>query len=245
MEDVDIPGTDNDLVLVAREPWHPALWGGVVAQLVAIGVLAVVGRDWYGGGYDVPLWVDWVGATTGLLALAGGFLAAWVPRRADAAPVEGAPWLRATWQVLHVTAIGFVILVVSLFTGGSSWPSVLLISAGIGTALLGLATLVLVVGPVVLITDVRRPGVRARWYDVASAAGLLPWVVVVAGSLTWAVEGPARNEVVAQWAGVVLGTVEAREPWLAWLVRATTAVGAVMTWRAAVVSRRALRARRR
>lgn len=245
MGDVDTLSTDSDLMLVAREPRHAALWCGVAAQLTALGVLAVVGTGWYDGGSDAPWWADFLGGTSALLALVGGFVAAWRPRREDAAPVEGAPWLRAFWQVVHVTAIGMLLTLFSLFTDGMSWASVLLISAGLGTTFLGLGTLILVVGPVVVLTDVRRPGVNARWYDVASAAGIMPWILVQALSLTWAVEEPvARNEVLSVWIGVVIGAVEPREPWLAWLVRATTTVFVAVAWRVAVVSRRALAARR-
>ncbi len=232
---------------MVREPWHPALLAGVAAQLAALGVAAWLAADWYDGRH-VPGWADFAGAASALIGLAGGFVAAWRPRGEDRAPVEGARWLRAFWQVIHVAAAGLLLVVASFFTDASSWPSVLLISAGIGKMLLALLTLLFVVGPVVLLTDVRRPGVDARWPDVAAVTVLMPWVVVTASSLTWAVEDSgepmARSERLAQWFGELIGTVETREPWLAWLGRALTLVLAVLVWRSAVVSRRTIAARR-
>ena len=76
-------------MLVALEPRHAALWSGVAAQLTALGVLAVVGARLYGGGSDAPWWAAFLGATSALLPLVGGLVAAWRPHREDAAPVEG------------------------------------------------------------------------------------------------------------------------------------------------------------
>ena len=237
---------DSDLALVAREPWHPALWGGVALQLVSLGAAAVLGADWYGDGGDVPWWADLVGGVSALLPLTGAFVAAWWPRREDRVPVEGASWLRACWQLPVVLAVGVLLTLGGIVTDGSSWGSVLLISAGITTMLLPVATLLLVVGPVVLLTDVRRPGVDARWYDVVAVTTLMPWVVLTASSLAWAVPGTeplTRGDRLAQWIGVLLGTTEAREPWRAWLARAVTVVLALLLWRSGVVSRRTIAAR--
>ncbi|WP_322921980.1 hypothetical protein [Nocardioides renjunii] len=248
MHETTTTASDTDLGLVAREPWHPALWGGLALQLAAVAAAAVLWSDWYDDGLDAPWWADVAGAASAVIALAGGIVAAWWPRRQDRAPVEGAAWLRACWQLLFVFAIGVVLTIASLFTDGTSWGSVLLISAGIGTMLLPIPTLLLVVGPVVLLTDVRRPGVDARWYDVAAMTALMPWVAVLASSLAGAVpdtgEPMTRGDHLAEWIGVVVGTTEPREPWLAWLVRAVTIVFLVILWRAAVVSRRTLAARR-
>ena len=240
MSGADIAGADSDVMLVVRDPRHPALWWGALVQLATIGVLARVGGTWYVEGEDLPLWVDLLGSVSAVPVVIGALVSAWNPRQPDRAPVEGAAWLRAYRQVFYVTFWGLALALVSLPFVASSWLGVLVGSAGLGTVLLSLATQLLVLGPAVVLSDVRRPGVGARWYDTAAAAIILPWICLQAGLLALAVEGRGS---IGRWIGVLVGLEETQAPWSAWPVRAATVVFAVLLWRTAVVTRRAQRAR--
>ncbi len=239
--------SDNDLFRVVREFRHPWLWAGFALQLVAVAVLARTGDGWYTGDSEVTDLLP--GALTALLPAAGAGAAARWPRRPDPGavdgPIAGAPWLRALWLLAVPFAVGPVLLF-----GGSvpddSLTSSLVLSAGLGDLLLPLLALMLVVGPVLFVTDVRRPGVDAHPLDVLAVGALLPAVLAFGGIGAWAspVTTSGRGAAMAQWLGLVLGTQEPREPWLAWLLRAATVVLIVLLWRTAVLSRRAVAARR-
>lgn len=239
--------SDNDLFRVAREFRHPWLWAGLGLQLVAVAVLARTGEGWYTG--DSAVTDVLPGALTAVLPVAGVGAAARWPRRPDPgavdAAVAGAPWLRALWLLAVPFAVGPFLLF-----GGSvpddSLTSSLVLSAGLGDLLLPLLAVMLVVGPVLLVTDVRRPGVRAHPVDVLAVGALLPAVLLFAAIGAWASPEATsgRSAALAQWVGIVLGAIDPREPWLAWLLRAATVLFLVLLWRTAVLSRRALAARR-
>lgn len=219
---------------------HPLIWAGLTVQVLALIVLAFVGSDWFPDAATAPAWTNLPGAATGLAPMGGALLS--TRARIDPATGVRRPWLRRFAVLVAPAGIGLALVVAALFTDGTTWPSVLVITAGLGTTGLALAALLLVVGPLALVEDLAGRGTTRL--DRAAAGGLLPLIVAVATAyafvapLEWT---DHRTDFLTGTVLLVVGAIEPVTAWAGWGYRVLVTALAVALVRTALVSRRRAR----